>query len=208
MKEKIFGFTPSIIDGTEKIFESNVKVELPQKYTYEPYLPDVLNQGEESICVPCTISAYLNWKENLKTGENIDNGISLYEIYDSKSNKNEGMTYKDAFKFLRHVGVTSKKGNLKINAYGMILNLTSLKHALITNGPCCGALPVYSDDYEFWNQRYGEILLGYHAISIVGYDEKGFYIRNSWGRGFGKNGYTYIKNKDMNKMVEIWTIID
>jgi C1A family cysteine protease len=50
--------------------------------------------------------------------------------------------------------------------------------------------------------------MGYHAISIVGYDEEGFFIRNSWGSGFADRGYTHIKNNDMDKMLEMWTIID
>ena len=205
---KKFGFTPSKIDGSERIFNGNEKIELPEKYTYKTYLPKVLNQGEESICVPCTISAYLNWKENLKNGKIIDNKISLSEIYNSRTNKGEGMTYKDAFKFLKHNGVNSKNGVLTIKLYGMILNPLNLKYAIVTNGPCCGALPVYSEEKEFWKKRKYDKLLGYHAISIVGYDNDGFFIRNSWGENFGDKGYTYIKNEDMDLMVEIWTIID
>ena len=205
---KKFGFTPSKIDGSERIFNGNEKIELPEKYTYKTYLPKVLNQGEESICVPCTISVYLNWKENLKNGKIIDNKISLSEIYNSRTNKGEGMTYKDAFKFLKHNGVNSKNGVLTIKLYGMILNPLNLKYAIVTNGPCCGALPVYSEEKEFWKKRKHDKLLGYHAISIVGYDNDGFFIRNSWGENFGDKGYTYIKNEDMDLMVEIWTIID
>ena len=100
MSEIMFGFKPSKIDGTERIFNGDEKIELPEKYTYRPYLPKVIDQGERSICVPCTISAYLNWRENLKDGVTKDNHISLDEIYDSRTNSGEGMTYKTAFKFL------------------------------------------------------------------------------------------------------------
>ena len=208
MEEKLFGFKPSQIDGTERIFSADETIELPDKYTYRPYLPQVLDQGDQSICVPCTVSAYLNWHENLKNGETKDNKISLFDIYKVRANKGEGMTYKDAFKFLRHNGVKSKEGVLKINAYGMIKNIENLRYALVMNGPCCGALPVYNIDSDFWIKKPGDKLMGYHAISIVGYDEEGFFLRNSWGSGFGDRGYTHIKNNDMDKMLEIWTIID
>ena len=69
MKEMLFGFNPTEFDGTERTFNADETIELPEKYTYRPYLPHVLDQGEESICVPCTVSAYLNWRENLKDGE-------------------------------------------------------------------------------------------------------------------------------------------
>lgn len=208
MKERFFGFKPSIIDGTERIFDINDKIELPEKYTFLPYMPPVIDQGEDSICVPCSVSTYLNWKENLKSGEVKDNKVSLFEIYRARENDGEGMTFKDAFSFLKHSGVSSKAGVLKIGAYGKINNPIALKHAIVMNGPCFGALPVYSSDYDFWNKKPGDSLLGYHAISIIGYDEDGFFIRNSWGKSFGDKGYTYIKNCDIDEMLELWTIID
>ena len=208
MKEMFFGFNPTEFDGTERTFNADETIELPEKYTYRPYLPPVLNQGEESICVPCTVSAYLNWRENLKDGETKDNKVSLYDVYESRTNKGEGMTFKDAFKFLKKEGTKSKRGVLKINAYGVINSTLLLKYAIVMNGPCFGALPVYNTDPDFWNQKSGDRLMGYHAISIIGYDVDGFYIRNSWGSGFGDRGYTHIKNEDMDKMIEMWTIID
>jgi hypothetical protein len=208
MKERVFGFKPSIIDGTERIFNTIDKIELPEKYTFKAYMPPVINQGEDSICVPCSVSTYLNWKENLKSGEVKDNKVSLFEIYDSRENDGEGMTFKDAFKYLKHKGVSSKAGKLKISAYGKINNPLALKYAIVMNGPCFGALPVYSDDYDFWNKKPGDRLLGYHAISIIGYDEEGFFIRNSWGTSFGDRGYTKIKNSELDEMLELWTIIE
>lgn len=203
----MFGFMPSEIDGTEKIFNGDEKIELPSKYTYRPYLPKVINQGERSICVPCTMSAYLNWRENLKDGVTKDNHISLDEIYDSRTNGGEGMTYKAAFKFLRTEGVKSDNGKLKISSYGRITDALTLKYALVMNGPCFGALPVYNSNHDFWEKYPKDNLLGYHAISIVGYDEEGFFIRNSWGTSFADKGYTHIKNEDLSKMLEMWTVI-
>ena len=206
MKERVFGFKPSIIDGTERIFDTIDKIELPEKYTFKAYMPPVINQGEDSICVPCSVSTYLNWKENLKSGEVKDNKVSLFEIYDSRETDGEGMTFKDAFKYLKHKGVSSKAGKLKISAYGKINNPLALKYAIVMNGPCFGALPVYSDDYDFWNKKHGDTLLGYHAISIIGYDEEGFFIRNSWGTSFGNHGYILMPYEDFDNIFEIWTI--
>lgn len=204
----MFGFKPSEIDGSEKIFNGSEKIELPKEYTYRPYLPKVIDQGERSICVPCTMSAYLNWRENLKDGVTKDNHISLDEIYKSRTNSGEGMTYKAAFKFLRTNGVKSDNGKLKISLYSRVLNPITLRYALVMNGPCFGALPVYNSNHDFWEKYPNDKLLGYHAISIVGYDEDGFIIRNSWGVSFGDKGYTHIKNEDIDKMLEIWTVIE
>lgn len=208
MKELVMGCIPSVMDGSEKIFGIDREITIPDEYTYEDNLPKVLDQGTEQICVPCTVSSYLNWKENLKDGSVKDNNISLKEIYKSRSNYGDGMTYKDALSFLKHKGVSSNAGNLKINSYGRVMSKITLKHALIMNGPCFGALPVYSDRDKFWVKEYGDSLLGYHAIALVGYNNEGFIIRNSWGTSFGNNGYVTIPYDNFNDLLEIWTVIE
>lgn len=209
-KNVAFGFEPSVLDGSEHIFGMGEYMkELPKSYSYRKFLPQVLNQGAQSICVPCSLSAWLNWRENLKTGSKKDNKVDYQEIYRIRSNNSDdGMTFKEAFRYLRHHGVNSNCGTLKINEYAMIKNLSALKVALLMNGPCLGALPVYNDRPEFWNKRNGDGFYGYHAISIVGYNEDGFIIRNSWGTSFGDWGYTVIKYEDYPKLLEVWTIVD
>lgn len=204
-----FGFKPSEIDGTEYIFGTGgSEMQLPAKYSYKNFLPKVLDQGEDPICVPCSLSAYLNWYENLPTGSKKDNKVDYYEIYGIKTTRGEGMTFKEAFSYLRHHGVASKAGVLKIGHYAMVRGIFHLRNALVANGPCFGALPVYNMTDKFWNKMSGDRLLGYHAISIVGYDEDGFIIRNSWGSGFGDRGYTHIPDEECGKFIELWTVLD
>lgn len=207
--EKNFGFTPSKMDGSEHVFGANINgKKWPDSYSYREFLPQVINQGEYSICVPCSISAFLNWRENLKDGSSKDNRIDYFEVYNCKTNDGEGMSFKEAFSFIRHQGVESKAGKLKINEYALVNNPILLKQAIVLNGPCVGAFPVFNDSSEFWKQRKGDYLVGYHAISIVGYDDEGFIIRNSWGKSFGNQGYTKMKYEDYGKLIEVWTIID
>lgn len=202
------GFVPSIINGTEILFECPKEATLPEQYSYVNVLPQVINQGKLSICVPCSMSAYLNWKANLESLTNNDNAIALFDIYDSRDNKGDGMTFKAAFKYLRYKGVDSSVGVLKIGHYGKVNEIKDLKFALIANGPCFGALPVYGTHCDFWNKKHGSPMQGYHAISIVGYDQEGFIIRNSWGKQFCNDGYTKIMYKDFKKLLEVWTVID
>lgn len=209
-KENVqFGFTPTKMDGSEHIFGNGApQNSIPKTYSYRKFLPQVLDQGAESICVPCSISAYLNWRENIKTGSKKDNRIDYREIYGIRSNEGDGMTYKEAFNYLRHHGVSSKAGKLVIREYALVRNMFDLQAALVMNGPCFGALPVFSDRAEFWNRLPGDSFYGYHAISIVGYNQEGFIIRNSWGQEFGNNGYATLKYEDFSKLVEAWTVID
>lgn len=205
---KNYGFKKSEIDGTEYTILLPPSLDIPIAYTYEDILPEVIDQGDNPICVPCSISSFLNWRENLNTGEPDDNGIDLFEIYKQKTNDGDGMTFKEAFHYLRHHGVRSKKGNLKIGEYAMLKNPMELKYAIVANGPCLGALPVYNGTSTFWKkQSQFQKLLGYHAISLVGYTENGFIIRNSWGAGFGENGYTLIDYVDFGKLLEAWSVV-
>lgn len=204
-----FGFRKSKLDGSEYMFATPAgSLGIPSKYNYKKYLPKVLDQGNRPICVPCSVSAFLNWRENLPTGSKKDNKINYEEIYSVKQIEGEGMTFKEAFSYLRHHGVDSKAGELKINEYAMITNPLALKYALFMNGPCVGALPVFNFNPEFWKKGspYDE-LQGYHAIAIVGYEENSFIIRNSWGGSFGDKGYTKITDADFGKFLELWTIL-
>ena len=203
-----YGFVPSKMDGTEVKFKKIKDFEIPEEYSYINYLPSVIDQGNRPICVPCSISAYINWNINVDTGDNkVDNKVNLDEIYDSKTtNGNNGMTFKDALRFLKHKGVTTKEGKEKIDRYAIVGSELCLKQAIILNGPCIGGLPVYNSRLtEFWETSYGDYEGG-HAIAIVGYNKDGFIIRNSWGRNYGTDGYSVIPYDDFDKFMEIWTI--
>lgn len=39
-------------------------------------------------------------------------------------------------------------------------------------------------------------ILGGHAFAIVGYDEKGFWLQNSWGRNWGRGGFGHVGYAD------------
>lgn len=206
-----YGFVPSKIDGSELQFKEYKGIELPLKYSYKKFLPTVLNQGRDPICVPCSLSAYVNWSINLDSGDNQhDNNVDLYQIFDSRTNDDaNGMSFKDGFKFLKHDGVKTDNGVFKIAKYAKIGSDIQLKQAIVINGPCMGGLPVYDDmSDEFWENTGRYDLQGGHAVSIVGYNEDGFIIRNSWGERFGEDGYVLLPYSDFSSFIELWTVID
>lgn len=48
-------------------------------------------------------------------------------------------------------------------------------------------------------------LAGYHAFAIVGYDEGGFWIQNSWGKDWGHGGYGYISYDEwLERGTDVW----
>ena len=203
------GCIKSELDGTEHIYETPQTIDIPKEYSYMNNLPKVLNQGNNPFCVPCSLSSYINWKINLVDGIIKDNEVNLNEIFNNRLNfeNDEGMMIKDGLTYLKKQGVNTKDGIFKINRYAKVTNLIALRFAILMNGPCIGALPVYNYGDGFWRKNYNDVLIGCHAVSIVGYDHDGFIIRNSWGKSYGKNGYFYIKNEEINNFIELWTII-
>ena len=57
--KKKFGFKQSKIDGSELIFGAGIQQQIPEKYSLKEFLPPVINQGNATIWVPVSISAYI-----------------------------------------------------------------------------------------------------------------------------------------------------
>lgn len=207
--KNVYGCIKSKLDGSEYVFNAPSSMNLPNEYSYKNYLPKVLNQGNKPICVPCSISSYINLNLNIKNHDDEkDYDINLNQIYNSRSNDDEdnGMMIKEALSFLKKEGVETDNGNFKINGYAMVNSLMALKIAIVMNGICIGGVPTYdSDSDDFWNNNGGDFLGG-HAIAIIGYDEEGFIIRNSWGKDYGYDGYSHMSYDDFDKFYEIWTL--
>ena len=209
-KSRALGCAPSKMDGTEHVFSAIASMNLPEEYSYVDFMSKVLDQGQDPICVACSVSTYINWKKNMETGAKDDHFTNIGQLknfFYAAGGGPDGMTFKDALHYLRHNGIETKEGNVKIREYALTRSIMALKNALIMNGPCLGALPVYDMvKPEFWRNK-GNEFYGGHAISIVGWTKTGFIIRNSWSKHFGKGGYVEIPYPEFSSFYECWTMI-
>jgi C1A family cysteine protease len=97
-----------------------------------------------------------------------------------------------------------KTNKINIKNYNGISGREAIKNALIQYGPIITKIHVYQnfkDDYNggVYTKKEGDAL-GYHSVLIVGYvddtsyDTGGYWIcKNSWGLGWGENGFFKIK---------------
>ena len=83
---------------------------------------------------------------------------------------------------------------IKIVGWSSVLTVSERKNILATKGPVVGGMAVYSDFFSYSGGVYRHVsgsLAGYHAISVVGYDdtEQCWICKNSWGPGWGDSGW-------------------
>lgn len=75
-----------------------------------------------------------------------------------------------------------------------------------------GVLFATSNVHQGWSQPaedglivYSDAVLGAHAFAVVGYDERGFWIQNSWGDEWGYEGFACISYDDwLQNATDVW----
>lgn len=72
--------------------------------------------------------------------------------------------------------------------------------------------PGSSSNKDLWSPKVGEMMLGGHAMCVVGYDDNkyggAFEVMNSWGEEFGDQGFIWIKYSDFFKLVQEAYVFD
>lgn len=85
-------------------------------------------------------------------------------------------------------------------------SLSAIKSALAKYGPLPTGMLVYEDLMHYKSGVYSYTTgkkLGGHAVIIVGYNDAGQYltVKNSWGTGWGENGFFRIAYSEMDNSV-------
>ena len=198
MDKIIFGCTPSTEFTNVPTYTNIIKI--PEKYSYVSVMPPIENQGQTSKCVAYSICSWLDWRKNIGEHDNNGNQFNVDTIYGVRRDKSaNGMMITEALHFLTSTDLS----NYKINGYSKIGSIECAKTSLIVNGPVIAGMGVHSYNSDFWN---GAENMGGHCILIVGYNENGFIIRNSWGNLFGNKGYTLLPYNKFKSICEAWTI--
>jgi hypothetical protein len=82
----------------------------------------------------------------------------------------------------------------------------------LKNGPLITTLSVYADFLTYSSGVYTHVtgdMEGGHAVSIIGYDDdkQAWLIRNSWGVGWGMNGFAWVSWNDVSGVGgETWSL--
>ena len=232
MPNFICNVKPSIKDTRDYIYIGS-QIELPEILDYRAELTKIRDQGSQGTCFAQTAACVKEWQE--RKNNNFTEYFSPQFFYNNRFNKydddetnDEGMYSRDVMKLLKNIGICREEiypyGRIEdkseilpemyedakkniIKSYARIKSMEKLKKSLCENGPCLIAFPVYNYSSEFWLGK-GRDHMGGHAVTVVGYNEEGFIIRNSWGEYWANSGYTIYKYKDWDSHWEVWTVID
>ena len=224
-------------DGRDWIFDKILNKQhysLPKILDYRNELLPVRNQGSQGTCFAQSAACMKEWQEKKDYG--LDDYLSPQFFYNNRDNlydniegNDAGMFGRNVMKLLSNIGICTEysypygtiehKDIIKpacylqaaqhtIAGYGRVMSVEALKYCLKFNGLCLIAFPIYNYSGQMWLENPGDKFLGGHAMTVVGYLEDCFIIRNSWGPNWGDGGYCYYYFKDWGAHWEIWTTVD
>jgi hypothetical protein len=103
-----------------------------------------------------------------------------------------------------------KAANYRAASFARVESMGDLRRALLQNGPAVLSLPCYSSDTVFWRPSVTDNVADPHghAVAVVGYNEHGFILRNSWGRLWGLWGYGLLPYTDFEQVWDVYTLVD
>lgn len=108
------------------------------------------------------------------------------------------------------VDIAKEARSISIGAYYRVRPIIVDYHAALNEA---GAVYVSADVHNGWMSPVnGKIvqqqkIVGGHAFAIVGYDETGFFVQNSWGSSWGKKGVAHWSYEDWQANVkDAWVV--
>ncbi len=192
------------------------------------------DQGNRQTCAAFTGAAIKEIQEYADCG--FIERMSPEFIYYHRDNKpKDGMYGRDVFRILQNIGSvpedmypyinddgeaqkypapppTEELYNIaakyRIANFARVLSAEGLRRALVDVGPCYLLLPLYSNRPYFWRAEPGEHPVCGHAVTVIGYAEDYFILRNSWGHDWNGNGHIDFPAADWHCVWECWLPTD
>lgn len=196
--KRTFGAFPTGKLPEDKVFNAQLP-SIPKEFKLDN-LPSVMNQGSSPICAAISIASIMEWQDMARTGDKRGKTYDAFQIYKLREDpKMEGMVPRDALTKVKSIRVNSDH----IKGFYFVGNIELAKASIMTNGPMMLCTRAYDND-EFW--KPSGTMLGGHATILVGWEEDGFILQNSWGREYANSGRIKFPFEDWKYALEGWTI--
>jgi len=204
-------------------------IKLPTTFLCQ-HLRTVKNRGARGTCVAMTVSCMKEVQETHELPKLKDDLMSPNSLYFYRKPES-GMYCRNAMKILKDKGMCLERTfpytmreepeeippeaveeatNYIIKSYAKVDTIEGAKKALIEFGPLLIALPYYNNGKpQFWlPPSVNAKIDGGHAVALVGWNKKGFIMRNSWGHRWNGDGHVIFPYSDWGKHWEVWSSID
>lgn len=227
--------------------QKGLQLAIPNKYSLRAKMGPVYDQGQLGSCTANALCGLIQYLLPKAVNNSFFNGSRLFLYYNER--KLEGTINQDSGAYL-HTGIATLKqfgicpetdwpydilkysflppsisytNALKrkvLTAYGIPMNITSMKQAIFKGLPFVIGIVVFSSFESEEVSKTGvvpmpginEQTLGGHAVLCIGYDDttRRFLCKNSWGPNWGDKGYftipyAYFSNTN-NYASDFWTI--
>jgi hypothetical protein len=227
-QENLFGMLPGIGDPARMPAPTMVREEV-KGATFEAKHTPIRNQGQCGSCYSFGASATYESYQLVTQGETYDlseqwfmmkakaigpyGGCSGWYL-DTSMNllKDHGVTAESCcpYKASESACPSTCQPTYKIKGWASTTDLNTIKAAIKQYGLVYVGFAVYNDFMSYSGGIYKYTtgsLRGYHAVAIVGYDDNNscFKVKNSWGTGWGEQGYFRIGYDQMNNAVKFGT---
>lgn len=231
-KSRTLEVLPDVPDYRDRWYEPTLA---PLRPVFDPPKSShILDQGEEGACTGFGLAAVVNLLHKQQGRDVRVSARMLYEMakrHDEwKGTGYEGSSCRGAIKGWYHMGVcseklwpaTAKEGTdmtiarakdaraHTIGAYYRIRKNIVDMHAALNE---VGAVFASADVHAGWMDpkqgriKYSKTLEGGHAFAIVGYNDQGFFVQNSWGDDWGKKGVALWSYEDWTDHVgDAWVV--
>ena len=208
--------------------------DLPAEYTC-PNLTKIKNQGSKPTCAAHAVASLVEYHHQRQTNDYEAMSTEfIYGYREPTYHQGDGMVIRNALNTIRQLGdpyerdcpgnhdvaeakkrVQADLDNLKqlayphrVSTYYRCYNEKDIKTALMKHGPVITSMNTYDgaklvNDVYTWDPKAN---YGRHCVLIVGWDERGWLIQNSWGNSYGGDGRFIIPYN--YKLNESWGITD
>ena len=209
-----------------RVCSNNTKIELPSEFNLNHGI--IKDQGSVNSCVAHALSSMLEQKEN-----NVFSTGWIYGYRPQGYYQGEGMYPREALKTLLNLGAVENEEfnhnvemqeakklvdddlirlevyaeDLKISAYARLYNIEEIKTWLYTK-EIAVPVSIATTDLKIDKNNIIQIPSTYpnvgHMMLIVGWNELGFIVQNSWGEEWGDKGLAILPYEYVIK--EAWGV--
>ena len=215
-------------------YHINAATEFPKEFQCTT-LTAIKNQGSQSTCVAHALASLLEYHYQTQS-DNVEifSTEFIYGLREAGYYTGDGMMIRNGLNTILKYGdpfekdcpgnnpvdeaIKNVNANLDhykelayphhISSYYRCRNEAEIKTALMQHGPVVISMNTYNnaklvDDVYTWssNEKYGR-----HCVLIVGWNEQGWLIQNSWGTHYGEDGRFILPYSF--KINEAWGITD